>query len=529
MKPPQKQDKELFVCGPVGPRGQRVQACRAFGTSMLPLFRSGEELWVEPVDPPTVRIGEIVNAVVRLGGGQVTDPDPERVVTHRIIRRLHINGQLAFLTKGDNRPMFDPMILPGQITGRVTQAGSKVLTRPHWRWLGVVIAWFSYHKALMHYAFCHITYCRPNQIRHHWTVKGWIPKVSIRGALRRFRFFLRSGGTGRRNRLPNHRKENLRGGGIPMRVRLCSPNDLQSLVRVWNEAFPDYPTDADRLQARLLASLWFDPFGSFVVCRNGEILGWAATSMRLERPRFSGAGKLEFVALTKKGCQIGAAELLLERVLLMFERRRVSSIILGPMPNGSQRAEPAERLAASTRRANFTVRKAWVEMVCSGQQRRPDRDEYLSPGLVVRPWRPSDWNGFAASFEDDPADLGRIRRHLLFRGRAEQLLVARRNRKPAGLCQWLPDTGVVDYSQAGNPWVVAQPGSERAYMFHIDAKGVFRDEDAARALAHQACSNAFALGCKEAVCWTPTPALFEPIGFTQRNTFVEMERLAQTL
>jgi len=251
--------------------------------------------------------------------------------------------------------------------------------------------------------------------------------------------------------------------------------------------------------------------------------------MRLERPRFSGAGRLEFMALSKKGCQIGAADLLLKRVLLMFERRKVASVVLGPMPGCFEKGEPTEGLAVSIQQAGFALRQRWVEMVCFGQQHRSDRGGPVSPGLTIRPWRSGDWNGAEAGFENDPDDLGRIRRHFLFGGRAEQLLVARRDGKPAGLCQWLPDAEVVDYSQAGNPWVVAQPGTQRAYMFHIDAKGIFRDEDAARALAHQACAKVFALGCKEVVCWTTAPALYEPIGFTQRNTFMEMERPVKAL
>lgn len=73
-------------------------------------IKKGLLLW-EEVAPEAVGVGDLVVYRPMMENG--------RLVIHRVIRRLRIGGKLAFLTKGDRRWMFDPLVLPEWIVGRV--------------------------------------------------------------------------------------------------------------------------------------------------------------------------------------------------------------------------------------------------------------------------------------------------------------------------------------------------------------------------------------------------------------------------
>jgi len=63
----------------------------ASGRSMHPLIRDGDILTIEPVDPWSLRVGDI--AFYR--------PSDSKVVVHRVVGKLAQNGRLIFLIRGD--------------------------------------------------------------------------------------------------------------------------------------------------------------------------------------------------------------------------------------------------------------------------------------------------------------------------------------------------------------------------------------------------------------------------------------------
>lgn len=102
------------------------------GRSMLPTLQAGDQVLVAH-GSSGIRRGDIV--VFRQGG---------ELVIHRVMRMYHHNGETTFVTKGDNRPHFDPPVSAGEIVGRaltVKRGGrSMSLDTPVWRLTGWFIA-----------------------------------------------------------------------------------------------------------------------------------------------------------------------------------------------------------------------------------------------------------------------------------------------------------------------------------------------------------------------------------------------------
>jgi signal peptidase len=84
------------------------------GPSMAPAITVGSALIVEPVDPATLRVGDVVS--IKSG--------PSRAIfTHRIVRIVDRDGALWLETKGDANVVPDPAIVPASdALGRVVAA-----------------------------------------------------------------------------------------------------------------------------------------------------------------------------------------------------------------------------------------------------------------------------------------------------------------------------------------------------------------------------------------------------------------------
>jgi signal peptidase I len=80
----------------------------ARGDSMHPAIRDGEALHVQRCDPADLRVGEIVLARMERG-----------LTAHRIVRVRCDTAEIV--TRGDNCPIPDPPLDPGQIVGRVVR------------------------------------------------------------------------------------------------------------------------------------------------------------------------------------------------------------------------------------------------------------------------------------------------------------------------------------------------------------------------------------------------------------------------
>ena len=82
---------------------------RARGTSMSPLVRDGDRVLVRPVDPSSVRVGDVV----------LCSSQPDRVVVHRVVSRLAGPDGPHLTVQGDGLSRPDGSIPAGRIYGRV--------------------------------------------------------------------------------------------------------------------------------------------------------------------------------------------------------------------------------------------------------------------------------------------------------------------------------------------------------------------------------------------------------------------------
>ncbi len=88
------------------------------GASMVPALDIGTAVVVEPVEPGSLRVGDIVS--LRSGPQQA-------IFTHRITRLVERDGAVWIETKGDANAQIDPSITPASdVVGRVTIAVPKL-------------------------------------------------------------------------------------------------------------------------------------------------------------------------------------------------------------------------------------------------------------------------------------------------------------------------------------------------------------------------------------------------------------------
>ena len=96
------------------------------GPSMEPALPLGSAVVIQPVTPEDISVGEIVS--VKSGDGRA-------IYTHRVVRRLTLDGVPYLETKGDNNEVADAATVPAMaVIGRV------MLVVPL---MGFVLAWLS--------------------------------------------------------------------------------------------------------------------------------------------------------------------------------------------------------------------------------------------------------------------------------------------------------------------------------------------------------------------------------------------------
>jgi signal peptidase len=100
--------------------------------SMTPTFKAGDALLIQHVTAKSLKLGDVIT--------YRSSQDPSHTISHRIVARK--NG--GFLTAGDRQHRLDPLVLPGQITGRawaVAPGLGRVINWLHSR-IGLVTALF---------------------------------------------------------------------------------------------------------------------------------------------------------------------------------------------------------------------------------------------------------------------------------------------------------------------------------------------------------------------------------------------------
>ncbi len=90
--------------------------------SMESNINKGDLIFVKVVDPSTLKVDDIV---------AFKDSD-DRVITHRIIEKIEVDGQNCFRTKGDNNNTRDkdsacPDQIEGKYTGKIAKIGDFIL------------------------------------------------------------------------------------------------------------------------------------------------------------------------------------------------------------------------------------------------------------------------------------------------------------------------------------------------------------------------------------------------------------------
>ncbi|HET7628765.1 MAG TPA: signal peptidase I [Bacillales bacterium] len=103
-------------------------------TSMIPTFRVGDLVWVEPVSPEKVQKGDVIVVHVPESVRNRFKSYPETII-HRVVEKKQVNGQLQFRIKGDHNGGQDPFtVLPEDIMG---------IAGKSFHWLGYPILFLS--------------------------------------------------------------------------------------------------------------------------------------------------------------------------------------------------------------------------------------------------------------------------------------------------------------------------------------------------------------------------------------------------
>lgn len=88
----------------------RAVPCRVLGGSMAPFLSHNDVVWLRPVAPDRLRLGDV--ALYR---------DGSRHVVHRFLRRRWAGGQELLILRGDAMGRNDPPVPASQLLGRVVR------------------------------------------------------------------------------------------------------------------------------------------------------------------------------------------------------------------------------------------------------------------------------------------------------------------------------------------------------------------------------------------------------------------------
>jgi len=94
-------------------RGSRVRIS-IVGSSMYPLLRKGDNIFIEPTDAKKASVGDIL--VCQRG---------EKMYAHRLMKKYVNNGKTILVTKGDSFSEFDAPLYSQDVLGKVTAIERK--------------------------------------------------------------------------------------------------------------------------------------------------------------------------------------------------------------------------------------------------------------------------------------------------------------------------------------------------------------------------------------------------------------------
>jgi len=105
------------------------------GTSMEPLFQTGDVVFVIKVKPSDIKPGDII----------VYEKPSGAYIIHRVTKIVNENSKIVIITKGDNNKYYDPPISVNQVVGKVLSIYGIPVKLP---FLGLISLWI---KSILNY------------------------------------------------------------------------------------------------------------------------------------------------------------------------------------------------------------------------------------------------------------------------------------------------------------------------------------------------------------------------------------------
>jgi len=456
---------------------------------MLPFFQPGKDIWFEPVAPASIRLGDVITYQEKTNA----------LITHRVIKIRKENEKIIFITKGDNRFGWDPIVLEHQIIGKVTHIGNRNLNRFWWRWLGRLIAWMSYAQGKIYQCLIN---SKLNSLRHKLEEKGLFSKSLV------YLFFRSASGplfwiTNLKKivlgyRLLENRRRATRQG---IQVETSSLEDVDSMLKIWNEVFPNHKTSVERFSKKLCNSPWFNPLDCFLIWDKKDLLGWTLISLRNSLLKPSPEHKKGFVevfAITYAAFEIHAAQILVGEALNWFKKNKVKEVYVGPHRiDDSALGIPLTPLFLTLAHTGFQPFDMSVELNLKRSHYRPFHINIQELDIRI-----------AQETGDLTATL--------------------KNQKVA-YCRFLTDEQIKDYSDLPWVWSIAEPKAQMGYFFRLVVDQESRRRGIGTAMAMKAFELLFEAGCEEITISVSQNGFYEDFykrfGFQRKGRYVAWKQV----
>ena len=449
----------------------------AFGDSMLPFLKPLSEIRIRPVTLDQIKRGDLV--AFRLQG---------HLCVHRALKLIRRPEGMAWLTKGDNRFRYDPLLGPQEIVGVVVRVGSSDLTTRPRRLANHAAALLSYYPLAVSLRI--ISWLpRGKRLATRWAA-SFQPFLLLNRILSRWsgdkalaqRFHSRSCGV----ELRNYREE-----------------DADALVELWNCCLPTEPTDPARFIAKIRRSPWFSPEGCFLAFRGSRMAGFVFSSERLypdEKPYPSRKGFVECLGVDPHERRKGIGSLLLSRAVGYLRSRGCHNFQTGRFRIPSRDGDAGVLLGPPL---SFFGRHGF-EIMSISQEFSGIPDQW--DRAISERWRVRLWEHGMVVRTAEPGDLPRFENairqwgHPNRSGYPQARLLAVHEDRVVGYCHAPLLEEIRSYDQID--WVWAATSAEGfGYIHGLYVDRAYRRFGLGAALVALACDNLFDRGCREVRGW----------------------------
>lgn len=485
----------------------------AFGTSMLPFFKPGQTLWVDPTKTQTVGIGDIITFC----------QGPGNSTSHRVIRVWTELSGKTFLTKGDNRLHADSPVSENQVLGKVVRVEEKDLEIKSAKRFFFVVALLSYGQWVLYRL---ISKSVVNRFRYLLEKKRLFPAIRLQDVFYRMvnpvGFFS--------NRALEHPASTGYQANPLSGITPGSSQESGAMAQVWNQAFEKYQTNTQRLERYFLRDREFDPEGcALIKDKNGEVIGWiAAGYQNLHRDYLKGRiGIIRMAAISLEGFQLGADRALIRWALEWLRKKGAREIRTAsfPVPKDSV-GIPFSPLFSSLAAFGFEIEDICAEFYV-------DRFSYkaseikIPEGVQIKECESCNVSAIGSFLKEHArSDVYDMYDHaFLTFGTGNGALAAFVDGRPIGYCRWLLDDQIKDCGEVNWPWVISTPELRRGYFFHLIVDPLYRHHGIGTALAARAFERLFMSGCdRVGLTAEKDNTFYRRFGFERQDIFVEWQK-----